>query len=70
MTTIKEHIKRDQEELNNPMISSQRRRHIEDELDSLEKYYNNHPEDDHDPNTLELFCDSNPNAPECRVYDL
>jgi hypothetical protein len=70
MTTINDHIKRDKDELNNPMISSQRRRHIEDELDSLEKYYNNHPEDDHDPNTLELFCDSNPNAPECRVYDL
>ena len=70
MTTIKEHIKRDKDELNNPMISSQRRRHIEDELDSLERYYNNHPEDDHDPTTLELFCDSNPNAPECRVYDL
>jgi hypothetical protein len=70
MTTIKDHIKKDKDELNNPMISSQRRRHIEDELDSLEKYYNNHPEDDHDPNTLELFCDSNPNAPECRVYDL
>ena len=70
MNTIKDHIKRDQDELNNPMISSQRRRHIEDELDSLERYYNNHPEDDHDPNTLELFCDSNPNAPECRVYDV
>jgi hypothetical protein len=70
MTTIKDHIKRDQDELNNPMISSQRRRHIEDELDSLERYYNNHPEDNHDPNTLELFCDSNPNAPECRVYDV
>jgi len=70
MTTIKDHIKRVQDELNNPMISSQRRRHIEDELDSLERYYNNHPEDNHDPNTLELFCDSNPNAPECRVYDV
>ena len=70
MTTIKDHIKRDKDELNNPMISSQRRRHIEDELDSLERYHNNNPEDDHDPNTLELFCDSNPNAPECRVYDL
>ena len=70
MTTINDHIKRDKDELNNPMISSQRRRHIEDELDSLERYYNNHPEDVHDPNTLELFCDSNPNAPECRVYDV
>jgi hypothetical protein len=70
MTTIKEHIKRDQEELNNPMISSQRRRHIEDELDLLEKYHNNHPEDSRNPTTLELFCDTNPNAPECRVYDV
>jgi hypothetical protein len=70
MTTIKNHIKQNQNELNNPMISSQRRRHIEDELDSLEKYHNNHPEDDHNPTTLELFCDSNPDAPECRVYDL
>jgi hypothetical protein len=70
MNTIKDHIKRDQNELNNPMISSQRRRHIEDELDSLEKYHNNHPEDVHDPTPLELFCDTNPNAPECRVYDV
>jgi hypothetical protein len=70
MTTIKEHIKRNKDELNNPMISSQRRRHIEDELDSLERYHNNHPEDNYDPTTLELFCDTNPNAPECRVYDV
>lgn len=70
MITIKEHIKINKDELNNPMISSQRRRHIEDELDSLERYHNNHPEDNHDPNTLELFCDTNPNAPECRVYDI
>ena len=70
MTSIKDHIKKDQDELNNPMISSQRRRHIEDELDSLERYHNNHPENDHNPTTLELFCDSNPDAPECRVYDV
>ena len=70
MTSIKDHIKKDKDELNNPMISSQRRRHIEDELDSLERYHNNHPEDAHDPTPLELFCDTNPNAPECRVYDV
>jgi hypothetical protein len=70
MSNIKDHIKKDQDELNNPMISSQRRRHIEDELDSLRRYHSNHPEDDNDPTTLELFCDLNPNAPECRVYDL
>jgi hypothetical protein len=70
MTNINDHIKKDQDELGNPMISSQRRRHVEDELDSLEKYHANHPEDDHDPTPLELFCDANPNAPECRVYDV
>ena len=70
MTSINDHIKRDQEELNDPMISSQRRRHIESELESLEHYHTNHPEDDHDPTPLELFCEENPDSLECRVYDL
>jgi hypothetical protein len=70
MTNINDHIQRDRDELSDPMISSQRRRHVEEELDSLEKYHANHPEDDHDPTSLELFCDQNPNASECKVYDL
>jgi len=28
-----------------------------------------HPDDKHDPNALELFCDANPDEPECLVYD-
>ncbi len=67
--TIKDHIQKDKEELNDPMISAQRRRHIEDELESLESYATNHPEDDHDPTALELYCDENPDAPECRIYE-
>jgi uncharacterized protein YlxP (DUF503 family) len=70
MTNINDHIQRDRDELSDPMISSQRRRHVEEELDSLEKYHANHPEDEHDPSSLELFCDQNPNASECKVYDL
>ena len=70
MSNINDHIKKDQEELNDPLISSQRRRHIEDELESLEKYHINHPEDNHDPTPLELFCNENPDSPECRVYDV
>ena len=70
MTNINDHIKKDKDELTDPMISSQRRRHIENELDSLEKYHVNHPEDDRDPSPLELFCDENPDALECKVYDL
>jgi len=70
MTNIKDHIKKDLDELNDPMISSQRRRHVEEELESLEKYHTNHPEDEHDPTPLELFCNENPNALECKVFDL
>lgn len=70
MTNIKNHIERNKDELNNPLISSQRRRHIESELNSLEKYHINHPNDEHDPTNLELFCYENPDSPECKVYDL
>lgn len=68
--TIFEHISSILKELdlNNP--SSQRRRHLNDELKDLYDYQKNHPNDDHDPNALELYCDKNPNASECKIYDL
>ena len=67
--TLQQHINDDLSEINNPNISSQRRRHLEDEVDSLEKYQENHPGDNHDPTPLELFCNLNPDAPECLMYD-
>jgi len=67
--TLQQHINDDRDEIDNPTTSGQRRRHLEDELDSLEKYQANHPDDDHDPNALELFCDANRNALECRIYE-
>ena len=67
--TLQQHINDDKDELDNPNISSQRRRHISNELDSLEQYQVNHPDDDYDPTPLELFCDANPNALECRIYE-
>lgn len=66
---IEQHIQKDKEILDDPTISSQTRRHTSEELQSLELYKENHPEDDHDPTSLELYCDSNPNALECRMYD-
>jgi hypothetical protein len=42
---------------------------LESELGSLEQYQVNHPDDNHDPTPLELFCDINPEAPECRIYE-
>jgi hypothetical protein len=67
--TLQQHINDDRDELDNPDINAQRRRHIESELDSLEKYQANHPDDDHDPTPLELYCDENPSASECKIYE-
>ena len=67
--SLQQHINDDRDELDNPKTSSQRRRHLEGELDSLEKYQVSHPDDDHDPTPLELYCDENPAALECRVYE-
>lgn len=67
--SLQQHINDDRDELDNPNINSQRRRHLEDELDALEQYQVNHPDDDNDPTPLELFCDTHPDALECRVYD-
>jgi hypothetical protein len=44
-------------------------RHLEEELKGLAEYKEHHPEDSHDPSPLEVYCDLNPEAPECRVYD-
>ena len=71
MKSIDEHIQKDQSEIasakeegNLPKV-----RHLTEELKDLEGYKDHHPEDKHDPNALELFCDANPDEPECLVYD-
>lgn len=68
--TIQQHINDDYSELDSGYINAQRKRHLEHELEMLEKYQNNHPNNDYDPSPLELFCDLNPGAEECRVYDI
>lgn len=69
MENIEAHIEKDKELLNDPTISPQARRHTQEELEALEAYAERHPDDKHDPTPLELYCDSNPNALECRVYE-
>jgi hypothetical protein len=69
MENIQKHIEHDKKIVGDPMASSQSRRHAEEELSSLERYRERHPEDDHDPTALELFCDENPHALECRIYE-
>jgi len=66
--TLQQHINDDRNELDSPTTSSQRRRHLEGELDALEQYQVNHPDEDKDPTPLELYCDLNPDALQCRIY--
>lgn len=68
--TIFDHIGSLLKELDSNILSSQRKRHLENELDDLQAYKKNHPNDDHDPTPLEVYCDKNPDASECRIHDL
>ena len=71
MNTIDDHILKDLTELEAAKAAGDKAKlgHLEDELKSLEEYKAHHPDDSHDPSPLEVFCDLNPEAPECRVYD-
>jgi hypothetical protein len=70
MENIEQHINNNKKILDDPMVSPQTRRHIGSELKSLEEYQKNHPDDEHDPTALELYCDENPDAIECKIYEV
>ena len=72
--TIEQHISEDHQILEDPNISPQRRRHIQDELSHLERYAKEHKKDieegdHHDPTDFEMFCDEEPWADECKLYE-
>ncbi len=71
MNTIDEHILKDLSELEAAKAAGDTAKlgHLKDELKQLEEYKAHHPEDTHDPSPLEVYCDLNPDALECRVYD-
>ena len=74
MDSIEQHIEKDKEILQDPTVSPQMRRHIEGELHELEVYAENHKAeieagDHHDPTALELYCEMEPEADECRIYE-
>ena len=74
MESIEKHIEKDKQILQDPTVSPQQRRHIEGELHELEVYAENHKKeiaagDHHDPTALELYCEMEPEADECRVYE-
>ena len=58
------------EELNRSEINKQRKRYLEGYLQELLEYQKNNPTVAEVPTFLQLFCDLNPDAPECRIFDL
>jgi hypothetical protein len=68
--TLDNHIEKNRNEVCDPNTNSQRRRFLENELESLLKYKENNPTKIKNPSPLELFCDENPDAPECRIYEV
>tara|TARA_B100001996_G_scaffold124174_2_gene94027 strand:- start:3593 stop:3820 length:228 start_codon:yes stop_codon:yes gene_type:complete len=74
MESIEAHIKKDKEILDDATTSPAARRHYKEELHELEVYAEHHKEeidagDHHDPNCIELFCETHPDEPECLIYD-
>jgi hypothetical protein len=67
--TIQQHINDVKNELDSGSLSPQRKRHIQSELEQLQNYRERHPDDVKDPTPFELYCDENPDALECRIYE-
>lgn len=71
MKTIDEHIQKDQEEFLKALAAHDdgKVRHLTEELQWLLDHKKEFPNDTRDPSPLELFCEQNPDEPECLVYD-
>lgn len=59
-----------QNELDSVDCSKQRRRHLEDELERLLAYQAENPNVEKVPSQMELYCFENPDAVECRIFDV
>lgn len=66
---LKELINSIHSELEYPLLGLQRKRYLLEYLEELLLYQNNHPKETKVPTNFELFCDLNPYALECRIYD-
>jgi hypothetical protein len=56
-------------ELGNPPENTQRQRYLKSYLEELLKYQEANPDELEVPTPLELYCQLNPSALECRIYD-
>lgn len=67
---LKDKIFEIQRELDINSINKQRKRYLESYLSELITYSEKHPDKTEIPSSLVLFCDANPDANECKIFDL
>jgi hypothetical protein len=67
---LQETIKIIRNELDVNSINKQRKRYLESYLSELISFSERHPEVTELPSPLTIFCDLNPNAEECKIYDV
>lgn len=67
---IIKYIESIENELDGQILNKQRKRHLNDELEQLKFYLVNHPEAEEVPTSLELYCDKNPDARECKIFNV
>jgi len=67
---LQETIKSIQNELDNNSINKQRQRYLESHLIELIEYSVRNPDVTKLPGPLTIYCDLNPNAKECKIFDL
>jgi len=71
MESIENHISKDRADLEKAKKDGDtgKQAHLKEELQRLEAYKRNHPDEHKDPSPLELHCEINPDAQECLFYD-
>ena len=71
MKTIDQHIKKDQTDFLSALSDHDegKVRHLTEELQWLIDHKRSNPNDDHDPTSLELFCENHPDDLQCLVYE-
>jgi hypothetical protein len=71
LETIDSHLAKLKAELEQAQATGETAKvnHLQTELKNLEVYQAHHPGEQKDPSPLEVYCDLNPEAPECLVYD-
>jgi len=64
MKSIDEHIAKDENEILAAKAQGDegKVRHLEGELQDLKVFKEHHPGDNHDPTSLEMFCENNPES--------